>query len=320
MRSPSFHATVTMLFALLLCGAQAAAQKEQAPGYFRYAVGGFTVTALNDGSLDIPLSSFHGASLERMQALVAQAFLTKATGVATSVNAYLVDTGSHRVLVDAGTAQCFGANPNLGLLPGNLRASGYTPEDIDIVVITHLHGDHFCGLADANGKRVFPNAAIWVAEEEAAAWLDEKIAAAQPENRRFAYKQARELIGVYREAGRFHTFKPGDAIVPGLRILATPGHTPGHTSFLFESQGNALLVWGDIVHCTQVQFPLPQVSIASDADPKQAVATREKLFEKLAKDGTAIAGSHLPFPGIGHIRKEEQGYAWVPVVFRPFPK
>ena len=319
-RSPSsLHSGITFLFLLLLCGAQAAPERQtaQVPGYFRYAVGAFTVTALYDGTADVPLSLLHGTSTAKMQALVARAFMTKATGVPTDVNAFLIDTGIHRVLVDAGTAQCFGVNPNLGLLPGNLRAAGYSPDDIDIVLITHLHSDHFCGLRGAEGQRLYPKAAVWVAEEDAAYWLDEKIAAAQPENIRYAFKQAREVMGLYRDAGVLHTFKANDTILPGMRIVATHGHTPGHTAFLFESEGRSLLVFGDIVHSMPVQFSLPFVSFDSDSDPKAAVAAREKLFTQLAKDGTAFAGAHLPFPGIGHIGKDGEAYRWVPVAYGP---
>jgi len=313
-----FHAGLALLFASVFCAAEAA--PAQAPGYFRYALGGFTVTALYDGSLNIPLSAYQGAGQERMHGLAAEQFLDQPAGVPTSVNAYLIDTGSHRILVDTGTAACFGPDPDLGHVPENLRAAGYAPEDIDIVLITHLHGDHFCGLKRGDGKRAYPNAAVWVAQAEAAYWLDEKIAAAKPENQQGAFEQAREVMGLYRAAGRLHLFTPGETIVPGLGIVPAPGHTPGHTAFLFESQGRSLLVFGDIVHCYAVQFPLPAVWVVSDIDPKQAVATREALFARLARDGTAIAGAHLPFPGIGHIRREGEGYAYVPVEYGPLAK
>jgi glyoxylase-like metal-dependent hydrolase (beta-lactamase superfamily II) len=290
----------------------------QVPGYYRYAVGDFVVTALNDGVLNIRATTFQGRTPQEMEAQMARAFGGSATGVPISMNAYLVDTGKQRILIDSGTVKCFGDNPTLDQFPANLRAAGYAPKDIDTILITHLHGDHFCALATADGKRRFPKAAIWVAEKEAAYWLSEEIANSQPEDRRLPFKQARETLALYGNA--VHTFTADTAIVPGIKIVPTPGHTPGHTSFLVESKGAALLLWGDIVILPAVQLPYPEVSAGSDSDRAQAVATRQALFERLAKEGTAVAGSHLPFPGIGHIRKEEQGYGWVPVVFGPLPK
>jgi glyoxylase-like metal-dependent hydrolase (beta-lactamase superfamily II) len=301
-----------VLSLLVFASSSTAAPQTQVPGYFRYSLGDFTVTALYDGNLDIPLSGYKGASLEKMKALAAGQFIDRPRGVPTAVNAYLVDTGSHRILVDTGTAKCFG--PGLGLVPGNLRAAGYAPEDIDIVVITHLHGDHYCGLKNADGTRAYPKAAVWVAEEEAAYWLDSDLAA-MPEKARSPFKTAREVMGLYQTAGAFHSFKAGSGIVDGMRSFSIPGHTPGQTAFLFESKGQSLLAMGDIVHCYAVQFPLPEVTIASDTDPATAAATRRALFASLAKDGTAVAGSHLPFPGIGHLRKDGEGYLWVPAEY-----
>ncbi len=244
-----------------------------------------------------------------MRALIARSYLSKSTGVPTSVNAYLVDTGQHRILVDAGNAKCYGWN--LDGVAANLLAAGYGPDEIDIVVLTHLHGDHVCGLATPDGKRAYPNATVWVAQEEADYWLGERNSKTPP-------PQVRAVFALYGPSMR--TFKPGDAIAPGMRIVPAHGHTPGHTAFLFESGGASLLAWGDIVHCQPVQFPHPEASIGSDADRQEAVTTRLALFDRSAKDGTLIAGSHLPFPGIGRIRKEADGFTWIPVEFGPLPQ
>ncbi len=283
----------------------AAHRAEQAPGYFRYAVGDFIITALQDGTIDLGTGSYQGLPPEQVNALIARSFLLKATGVPTTVNAYRVDTGAHRILVDAGNANCYGWK--LGGLSANLRAAGYAPDEIDIVVLTHLHGDHVCGLATADGKRLFPNATVWAAEEEVRYWQNDK---------RAPFVQA--TMALYGAA--FRTFKIDDPIAPGMHIVPTHGHTPGHTAFLFESRGVSFLAWGAIVHCPPVQFLHPEVSIGSDFDRTEAVATRQALLERVAKDGMAIAGSHLSFPGIGHIRKDGDGYVWVPVAFGPLPK
>ena len=286
--------------------ALAAPHATQAPGWFRYAVGDFMVTALQDGTIDLPTGAYRGLPADQIQALSARAFVLSANGVPTSVNAYLVDTGAHRILVDAGNADCYGWK--LGGLSANLRAAGYAPKDIDIVVLTHLHGDHICGLV-ADGKRLFPKAVVWAAAEEAAYWLDPNNKTTPP--------QVRPAVALYGKD--FRTFKAGGAIAPGLTIVPTHGHTPGHTAFLFESKGASLLVWGDIVHNHFVQFAHPEASVMSDVDAAQAVATRQALFAKLAVDNTAVAGAHLPFPGIGRLRQDGSGYQFVPIEFAPVP-
>jgi glyoxylase-like metal-dependent hydrolase (beta-lactamase superfamily II) len=290
----------------------------QVPGYYRYAVGDFVVTALNDGILSIKTTNFRGQTPEEMDALLARVFQSNAAGIPVSINAFLIDTGKQRILIDSGTVNCFGDNPALDRFPANLRAAGYAPKDIDAILITHLHGDHFCALATADGKRRFPKAAVWVAEKEAAYWRSEEIANAQPENRRLAFKQVRDVLALY--GNDVHGFQADGAILPGIAIVPTPGHTPGHTSYLVESKGASLLVLGDIVIMTAVQFPHPEVSGGSDYDRQQAVATRTALLERLAREATLVAGAHQPFPGIGHIRKEGTGYVWVPVEFAPLPK
>jgi glyoxylase-like metal-dependent hydrolase (beta-lactamase superfamily II) len=305
MRARRFFA-ICLAAGLSLTLSAAASHDNQAPGWFRYRLGGFLVTALQDGSIHLPVGSYRGMPADRMQALVPHPMAADPSGVPTSVNAYLVDTGAHRILVDAGNADCYGWH--LGGLIANLKAAGYRPAAIDIVLLTHLHGDHVCGLV-AGGKRIYPRAAVWVAAEEAAYWLD-------PANQRTP-PQVRAALALY---GRdVHTFHAGDTIVPGMTIVPIPGHTPGHTAFRFTSNGAALLLFGDIVHNHFLQFAHPEISVMSDFNPAQAVATRQRLFAELAAENTVVAGAHLPFPGIGWLRRDGDGYAFTPVEFAPRP-
>jgi len=289
--------------------------KTQVPGYYRHAVGELEVTALYDGYVDLDSKLLKGIQADQVQTLLARMFLADIKGVQTAVNAYLVNTGDHLVLVDAGAASCFG--PTLGKVLDNVRAAGYSPDAIDTVLLTHMHPDHLCGLQGADGKIAFPKATVWAAQEDADFWLSEKIAAAAPEGNQPFFKMARDTMAQYQAAGSFRTFKAGDALLPGVSAMPTHGHTPGHTSYLFSSKSKNLLIWGDIVHSHAVQFLHPDVSIEFDTDQKAAIATRKALFEKAARQGWGIAGAHLPFPGLGHIRKDAKGYAWVPVEFGP---
>ena len=307
-----------LAFCALSLQAAPPAQTTQVPGYYRHATGDFEVTALYDGYVDLGTPLLKGLRAEQIQSLLARMFLENSKGVQTAVNAYLIHTGSNLVLVDAGSASCFG--PTLGQVQANIRAAGYKPEDVDTVLLTHLHPDHLCGVLDQAGQPAFPNATLWAAQEDTDFWLSEKVAAAAPEANKPFFQMAMNAARPYQAAGKFRSFKAGDALLPGVSVVSTHGHTPGHSSYLFTSGKQNLLVWGDIVHSHAVQFRHPEVSLEFDVDQKQAIATRKALFERATKAGWAIAGAHLPFPGLGYIRKERNGYAWVPVEFGPIRK
>ncbi|NJD24128.1 MAG: MBL fold metallo-hydrolase [Betaproteobacteria bacterium] len=309
-------AAITLLLGATVGHAAPPSQTAQPPGYYRQQVGQFTITALYDGFVKLDPRLLQGMRTRDIQSLMARMFqATDNGGVQTAVNAFLVHTGERLVLVDAGAAQCFG--PTLGNIAANITAAGYTLADIDAVLLTHLHPDHTCGLAGPDGKAAFPRATVWTADAEAGYWLDAAIAARAPEAHRPFFKMAQEAVAPYQADGRFKTFAPGTAVVPGIVALATHGHTPGHTAFLVESGGDKALLWGDIVHAHAVQMRHPEVSIEFDSDRKQAIATRKALFEQVARGRWLIGGAHLPFPGLGHVRKEAEGYRWIPVEYGP---
>lgn len=315
-------ACAAVLAATVLCAvpttavhaAPPAQHKTQAPGYYRMMLGQLEVTALYDGYIDLPTKVLKYSSAREIQSLLGRMFLVSTPGVQTSVNAYLVHTGSQLILVDAGTGNCFG--PTLGRVAENLRAAGYAPEQVDVVLLTHLHGDHACGLT-ANGQAVYPNANVYVDEAEAAFWLDEGRAAAAPKDDQGNFAMARDGVAPYRAAGRFHTFRSGTSPIPGVQAMAEHGHTPGHSGYLFTSGHESLLLWGDVVHSHAVQFRRPRVAMEFDTDPRAAIATRQRIFADAARDKLWVGGAHLPFPGIGHVRRDVDGYAWVPVEYGP---
>lgn len=296
--------------------AEAPQQKTQVPGYYRLMLGSFEVTALYDGAIDLDEKLFKDIGKRDIQRLLARQFL-QGPKVQTAVNAYLVNTGSQLVLVDAGAAKLFG--PGLGNIVDNLKAAGYTPEQVDTVLVTHLHGDHVNGLVTPDGQRVFPRAEVWSAKADNAFWLSESIAAQAPKDFQAFFKMSRDAAAPYLAAGKWKTFDSDRELLPGVRSVDTHGHTPGHASYLFASGGQQLLVLGDLVHNHAVQFARPEVAFEYDNDPKQAVVTRKRIFFQAARDKLMVAGMHLPFPGVGHVRKEPKGYAWVPAEFAPMP-
>src|SRR6266851_3517962 len=203
----------------------------------------------------------------------------------------------------------------LGRLAGNLRSAGYTPEQVDLVLVTHLHSDHVGGLTTQDGNRVFPNAEVYVAKAESDFWLSPEIAANAPKDAQPFFQSAQTIAAPYIKAGKWHTFSGSETIVAGMQLVPLPGHTPGHTGYEFSSKGQKILFWGDIVHALRVQLQHPEVTVVFDIDPTAAAATRNQLLPRLAREGVVIAGPHMSFPGLGRLHKEGSGYSWAPVVF-----
>ena len=297
--------------------AQAAApmQQKQVAGFYRTMIGNYEVTALHDGGAGVDSSLLHGDPA-LIQSLLARSFQNDPKNVSATVQGFLVNTGSKLVLIDTGAGGHWGG-PALGKLVQNLKASGYKPEQVDLVLVTHLHADHAGGIYK-NGKRVFPNAAVMMNKADADFWLSKEIMAKAPEDAKIFFKVAQDAAAPYIAAGKWKPFEGLNEIVPGIAPYAIPGHTPGHTGYMISSKGQSLLVWGDVAHIGAVQMPHPEISIVFDSDSESAVKTREDLLVKLAADKTMIAAAHMPFPGLGRLRKADTGvgYDWVPATFQ----
>ena len=289
--------------------------KTQVPGYYRMMLGQLEITALYDGYVEIEAGLLRNASSADIQKLLAKQF-TAGEKIQTAVNTYLINTGEKLILVDTGAGHLFG--PSLGFMKDNLKAAGYTPDQVDAVLVTHLHGDHVGGLINADGQAVFPRATIYVAKDEAAFWLAENALSDAPEAMKPYFQMAQSAVAPYKATGRLEVYEAGSNLFPEINSVVLPGHTPGHTGYLLQSDGQRLLIWGDIVHSAAVQFAKPGVAIEFDVDSRLAVKTREKLFTDVAEQKLLVAGMHLPFPGVGHVRRDTKGsYTWVPINFSP---
>ncbi|WP_203321955.1 MBL fold metallo-hydrolase [Pseudoxanthomonas beigongshangi] len=314
-------ASFALLATLALPTGAQTAPARQVPGVYHQAIGDLHVTALFDGVVPLTRAELSGIDEAGKQALLSSRHVPESPhGLQTAVNAYLVQRGNVLTLVDAGTARCFG--PGLGHVLENLRHAGYSPEQVDQVLITHAHPDHLCGLLDAQGREAFPNATVWLARADADYWLDPatETRTDTPAMYRPLFKMARDAVAPYRAAGRLHLFAQGERLPAGVSGLDSRGHTPGHTSFLFEAgAGQQLLVWGDIVHYHAVQFARPDASFEADLDRGRAIASRRALMARTADAGWWLAGAHLPFPGLGHVRRDDDAFTWVPAEFSPLP-
>lgn len=226
----------------------------------------------------------------------------------TAYNAFLIRTPQKTVLVDAGLSA--------EALLARLKALGVAPEELDAVFLTHMHGDHIGGLL-ADGKAVFPKAAVYLAGQERDYWSDDKAMNALPENKREGFAKARNVLEVYGKS--LHLFNPvgladgPKELVPGVKAVAAFGHTPGHTMFLIESEGKRLLLWGDLTHAMAVQMPHPEVAMVFDVDAKAAVATRMAVLDYVARHNVPVGGMHVPFPGMGTLAASGSGYVFTPL-------
>ena len=302
---------------MLATAAHAAAPQvqTQAPGWYRTMLGRFEITALSDGTHTFPVDTvMTGVTPAAVDAALANNDLHRP--VQGSINAFLVNTGTQLVLIDTGAGALYGAC--CGKLLANLRAAGYRPEQVDVVLLTHLHKDHVGGVV-ADGKPAFPNAVVRAAGADADYWLSRDQRAAAPAFLTSFFDSAAASLAPYTAAGRFQPFAPGAALVPGIRAVAEPGHTPGHSGYLVEDGGQALLVWGDVVHVAAVQLDQVQATVKYDTSAPDARATRAGLLERAAREHLLVGAAHVAFPGLGHVRREGAGFAWLPLNYEGDP-
>ena len=298
-----------------LAQAEAPVAKGQAPGWYRMALGSFQVTALSDGTVALPVDKLlTGLPAARIESLLAKSYLK--APVETSVNGYLIHTGSKLVLIDAGAAGLFG--PTLGKLVGNLKAAGYQPEQVDEIYITHMHPDHVGGLV-ADGKMVFPNAIVRADMREGGFWLAQENMDKAPADAKGFFQGAMASLNPYVAAGKLKPFDGETELMPGIRAIPARGHTPGHTIYAVESNGNKMVVWGDLMHVAAVQFAMPATTIQFDTDSKAAAPQRQKNYADAAKKGYFVAVAHVSFPGIGKLRADGKGYEWIPANYASAP-
>jgi glyoxylase-like metal-dependent hydrolase (beta-lactamase superfamily II) len=246
-------------------------------------LGDLTVTMLLDGETTMPADCLQGPEGFQLgpEDLVGGR-------LPLPVRAFLVQGPAGSLLIDAGAGRAW--HKGLGRLGAALAEAGSGPQEVDLVALTHTHIDHLSGLVDADGGLTFPNAErVFVATEELMAFRDEP-----------------RMIPAL---ARLMPLEQGDGPLPGVVAVNAPGHSPGHMAFLVDGR---LLIWGDLVHHPR-QFAQPGVTWKFDEDPDQARATRAALFERVLDEGWLVAGSHLPYPGIGRLEREGDAYAFHPV-------
>jgi glyoxylase-like metal-dependent hydrolase (beta-lactamase superfamily II) len=294
--------------------AAASAAGKQAGAIYRYKVGSFECTSINDGGYLVPY--FDGfarnASKEQVVAAMEAAYYPKGHFV-FPFNPQLVNTGSKLILIDTGMGAGGGPNknPNLGRLTQNLTLAGIEPGAIDTVIISHIHFDHFMGLKTPDNRLAFPNAEIKVPAIEWAFWMSEESKAKAPDAIKPWFDWAKNsFAGLESKVTRY---EGGQELAPGITAIHTPGHTPGHMSFAVASGSGRVLIQSDLTSIPDLFLRNPDWHLLFDMDPVQAVQSRRKFLDMAAAEKAPVVGYHFHFPAVGHVEKDGSGYRLVPV-------
>jgi glyoxylase-like metal-dependent hydrolase (beta-lactamase superfamily II) len=310
---------LTSSFGVLPARAAVPAAGAQAPGFYRYKVGDYECTSINDGVFLRPVDNFvSNVTKEQAQAEAEADYMPKGM-IAVPFNPQLINTGSKLILIDCGNGVSMlePSKGRAGRTMQNLAAAGVDPKSIDIVLISHLHPDHTNGIRAADGSMAFPNAEIMVPAKDWAFWMSDENAAKAESNtmmKNYFANVKKIYAGIESKVTRYEW---GKEVAPGITSIATPGHTPGHTSFAVASGNSKVLVQSDVTNIPEFFLRNPDWHVVYDADPDLALATRHKFYDMAAAEKATVVGFHFTFPSIGHVEKDGDKYRLIPAVWSP---
>jgi glyoxylase-like metal-dependent hydrolase (beta-lactamase superfamily II) len=280
------------------------------PKFYRFKFGEFEITTISDSEafIDGPFPIVGANANETDVRALMRASLLPEQKYQPGFSPTIVNTGKELVLLDTGNgATGFIPRPNGGWLAAQLGPAGFSPQDIDIVVISHGHPDHVAGIIE-KGQPLFPNARYVIGQTEYDYWAPEGKFTGELEKLAAVFRANAKPV-----AGKFSFLKPGDDVVTGIRAVEAFGHTPGHLAFMIESQGKSILFWGDCAHHQVASLAHPEWNCVFDIDKDQGVATRRRIYDMAATDRLPVIGYHMPFPSIGYVEKIAPGsYRWLP--------
>ncbi len=280
------------------------------PSHFRFKLGDFEITTIADGAVPVPtVAKIFGQDQkeEDVAALMAANHLP-GDKMEIGFTPVIVNTGKEVVLFDTGNGP--GRRPNAGNMLTALKSAGFSADQIDVVVLTHFHGDHIGGMMD-EGKPRFPNARYVTGEMEYNFWADKKLLDGPMAKRA---EMVQKLVVPFAEKMTF--VKPDGEAAGGIRAVNAFGHTPGHMAWHIESNGKRFMLFADACNHYVASMQRPDWHVKFDMDKEAAGATRKKILDMAATDKIPVAGYHMPFPAVGFVEKNGMGYRWSPVTYQ----
>jgi glyoxylase-like metal-dependent hydrolase (beta-lactamase superfamily II) len=293
--------------------ARAPVSKSQVPGFYRFSLGQLQLTVVSDGTIAFPAEALWPEATKAERDAVLASDFQPTEKSTLQVNVLAVNTGDRLVLIDTGSRGKM--QPTAGRLLQNLAAAEIKPEEIDTVLITHAHPDHLWGVADASDtERTFPNAEYVIGETELNFWMQPQHPLESHAIWGDIYRQNMKTLAAISD--RVRTVKPNGEVVSGITAIATPGHTPGHTSVQIASGSNQLLCTADVVGNRAVGFQHPDWRGGFDLDLDQGAKTRRAFLDRCASEKVMVSSYHLPFPGIGYVVRSGTAFSWLPSDWR----
>ncbi|WP_319824349.1 MBL fold metallo-hydrolase [Thalassovita sp.] len=292
--------------------AQLGAPSGDNPAHFRFTLGDTRLTILSDGYFSLPTTGTGiNADPAEVQALLTRHFLSSEMGY-SHTNHLLIEKDEDVILVDVGSGSRF--FDTVGRLTANMQAAGIDPASITHVVITHAHPDHIWGIRDDFDEPIFPDAQYFLGQIERDYWLqDDLVNKVEPTEQQFVLGAVNSINA---EGVDWNLLADGDEVVPGVRVIHTPGHTPGHLSVVIEDGDKQLIALGDCMTHAYLNFQRPTWYNGTDHDGDQTVQTRLRLLDMCAADRIAVLGYHFPFPGVGHVLRDGDAYSFVPALWQ----
>jgi len=293
---------------------------KQAASWYRYKIGSIEVTVATDGVARFKMAEDHVTNIKRdvVNAALAEVFMEKDM-MTTPYNPVAINNGSKLCVIDTGTGEAnyIKSNGVGGQFITNLAAAGIDRNSVDTVIISHFHGDHINGLLMANNLLTYPNAEILVPALEHKYWMDDgEMSRAEKGRIEGNFKNVRRVFNA-EVMKRVKTYEWGKEVVAGITAQGTPGHTPGHTSYVISSGSDAVYLQSDVTHVPFLFVRHPDWHAFYDQDANMAEATRRKVYDMLVADKMRVQGFHYPFPANGFVEKDGNGYRLVPAPWSP---
>jgi len=282
------------------------------PAHFRFTLGEAKLTILSDGFFSLPTDGTGvNADPDDVQAFLKRHFMSPEMGY-SHTNHLFIELGDAKILVDVGSGNRF--MNTTGRLMDNMAEAGIDPNEVTHVIITHAHPDHIWGIRDGFDEAIIPDAEYVIGQAEHDYWTQDGLVDRVPAEDQQFVLGAVNSINV--DGAEWTLANDGYEVAPGIRVIDTPGHTPGHMSVVVESGGKQLMALGDAMTHAHLSFARPGWYNGFDSDGPQTVETRKRLLDMAATDRISVLGYHFPFPGVGHVLRENDGYRFLPALWR----